>query len=331
MSNVDDDFFKAIDSSMNVLVVQPDRPDGDSLASALFLEDVLSDAGKDVYLYCGVNVPEYIRFIPGWDRVYPDLPSNTDMIILVDDSSLTLIQKFDQNPVAQALKAKPFVVADHHTEVECDIPYATINISRPNFASAGDLLYTVFKEKGYDISLEAKKLVMQSILSDTLGLTSPLVTADTYRTMAELTEAGVERAELEELRREYSKLLEQVFRYKAELMDRTELSFDGEVAICVITEDEAYGVGTLYNPGPLILSELLMIRGLKVAIAIKTYHNRATAAIRCTHGNGIAHELASKFGGGGHAYSAGFKIENWDGDLASLKQQVTTSLSELIQ
>jgi bifunctional oligoribonuclease and PAP phosphatase NrnA len=327
----DKKFFDLINDSQSILVIQPDRPDGDSLASALLLENVLEQIGKQVYLYCGVNIPEYIRFIPGWDRASPDLPMKADMSILVDNSSLALLEKFDKKPESISFKGKPFVIADHHSAVECDIPYATLNISRPNHASAGELLYTLFKENNLAMDLPAKKLVMQSILSDTLGLTSDLATAQTYRIMAELIESGVNRAELEDLRREYSKMDERVFRYKAELMQRTELISDDQIAICVITEDEAYDVGTLYNPGPLILGELLMLKNIKVAIAIKTYKKRLTAAIRCTHGNPIAHNLADQFGGGGHEYSAGFKIENWDSDLNSVKSQIITKLADLLK
>lgn len=331
MSDKDKKFFDLINSSEQILVIIPDRPDGDSLASALLLESILEEAGKKVFLYCGVNIPEYIRFIPGWDRVSPDLPNKADMSILVDNSSLALLEKFDKSHQSISFKTKPFVIADHHGAVKCDIPYATVNITRQENASAGELLYQVFKENGHKFKLEELKLVMQSILSDTLGLTTQLANAETYRIMAELIDGGVDRSELEDQRREYSKMDERVFRYKAELMQRTEMYFDGDVAICVITEEEAFDVGTLYNPGPLILSELLMLKGLKVAIAIKTYHNKLTAAIRTTHGHDIANALAEQFGGGGHSYSAGFKIDDWNKDLTAVKNDIISKLAELLK
>jgi nanoRNase/pAp phosphatase (c-di-AMP/oligoRNAs hydrolase) len=74
-----------------------------------------------------------------------------------------------------------------------------------------------------------------------------------------------------------------------------------------------------------------MVRDVRVAIALKTYHNRATAAIRCTHGTDIAHALADSFGGGGHPYSAGFRIDNYDGDITALKLRIVTAVNELLQ
>ena len=47
-----------LNEAEEILVIQSDRPDGDSIASALFIEDVLGNVGKKVHLYCGVAVPE---------------------------------------------------------------------------------------------------------------------------------------------------------------------------------------------------------------------------------------------------------------------------------
>lgn len=330
LTNDDKKVKDILEAAQNVLVIQSDRPDGDSIASALFLEDVLVNVGKNVHLYCGVAVPEYLRFIQGWDRIDSQLPSKTDVSILVDNAAMTLLEKFENQAEALFIKAKPFIVADHHTEVTSDIPYASHNISRANYASAGELLYDVFSSYDYKISLQAKRYVMQSILSDTLGLSNDLATPYTYRLMADFIEAGVDRAELEEERKKYSKMDLRVFRYKAQLIDRTEFIHDNQVAICVIPESESYDVGTLYNPGPLILGELLMVQDVRVAIALKTYHNRATAAIRCSYGTAVAHELADKFGGGGHPYSAGFRVDNFNGDVKALKQSIYDILKELL-
>ena len=55
---------------------------------------------------------------------------------------------------------------------------------------------------------------MQGISSDTLGLTSGAVTAETYETMAELTRLGANIAFLEENRREYMKKSPRILEYR---------------------------------------------------------------------------------------------------------------------
>lgn len=324
-------FLDLIDRSQSILVIQPDRPDGDSLSSALALEEILSDYGKSVTLYCGVNIPEYIRFINGWDRVNNTVDKTPDLTILVDDASKILLEKFENLPLFSSIISKPFIIIDHHQNVSTDIQYCTLNLTEPNYASAGELIYNIFKELKIKISLKAKKLILQSILSDTMGLTNDLANANTYRLVADIIESGVNRTELEETRKAYSKMDESVFRYKAILINRTELFDNNQIGLCVIPESEAYDIGTLYNPGPLILGEMLMIKDLKVALAIKVYKNHATIAIRCTFGYPVAHKLAEAYGGGGHDYSAGFRIQPYDGNLEGLKTSIVNKLKLLLK
>mgnify|MGYP003585403068 CR=1 FL=1 len=323
-------FLELINKSQSILVIQPDRPDGDSLASALALEEILSDFGKTVTLYCGVNIPEYLRFIDGWDRVNSTIDKTPDLTILVDDASKILLEKFENTPLFSSIISKPFVIIDHHQNVSTDIQYCTLNLTEPNYASAGELIYDIFKELKLKVSLTAKKLILQSILSDTMGLTNDLANASTYRLVADIIESGVSRTELEEARKAYSKMDESVFRYKASLIKRVEFYDNIQIGLCVIPESEAYDIGTLYNPGPLILGEMLMVKDLKVALAIKVYKNHVTVAIRCTYGSPVAHKLAESFGGGGHDYSAGFRVQPYDGNINNLKLNIVNKLKEIL-
>jgi bifunctional oligoribonuclease and PAP phosphatase NrnA len=58
-----------VDAARKIVIVQADNPDADSLGSALALEHILGDLGKEPYLYCGVDMPGYLRYMSGWDRV----------------------------------------------------------------------------------------------------------------------------------------------------------------------------------------------------------------------------------------------------------------------
>jgi phosphoesterase RecJ-like protein len=116
------------------------------------------------------------------------------------------------------------------------------------------------------------------------------------------------------------------------LIERSEFyGENNEIAVVSIPEDELYTVGTLYNPAPLILNELTMVEGVLVGIALKRYKNKITGSIRCTNGAQIAHKLAETFGGGGHPYAAGFKIEDPTDDFADLKCHVINKARELLK
>ncbi|MGB4967633.1 MAG: DHH family phosphoesterase [Candidatus Saccharimonadales bacterium] len=299
----------AITTAQKIVIVQADNPDADSLGSALALEHILGDLGKSVYMYCGVNVPEYLRYLSGWDRVLDTLPSQFDMSIVVDASTYTLLAKLEQAGQMGWLKSKPCVVLDHHAVVEKPLDFTDLKIIDGTAASTGDLIFDLAISLGWQISPAAAECLMTSILGDTQGLMNDLTTAKTYRTMAALTELGANRAWLEEQRREYGKMPPKIYAYKGNLIHKTEFYADGQIALIHIPQDEINEYSPLYNPAPLIQFDMLQVKGVQLAIVIKTYDDgHITAALRSNNGAPICGKLAESLGGGGHAHAAGFKI-----------------------
>jgi phosphoesterase RecJ-like protein len=127
--------------------------------------------------------------------------------------------------------------------------------------------------------------------------------------MAAMVEAGVDRPALEELRREAGKMQQAIFKYKARLISRTEFAADGRIAWVSVPQVEISQYSPLYNPGPLIQSDMLQTEGVEVAIVFKSYDDgKVTGAIRSNPTAGIAAQLAEHMGGGGHAFASGFKV-----------------------
>jgi phosphoesterase RecJ-like protein len=320
------DIEQFIEKHNKFLIIQADNPDGDSISSALALDEILNNLGKYSTLYCAVEVPSYLKFISGWEKINNYIPAEFDASIIVDTSSSTLLENLYLSPEVSWVKSKPCIVLDHHKDVECDIDFASIVSNNPDYASTGELIHAIAKELKIPLNQLSGELILQSILSDSLGLTSDIAGPETYKTVADLLELGISRADLEEKRRKLSKMSEAVFRYKAELMERTEFFFDTKIALTVIPESELYDIGTQYNPGPLIMSELLNIEGVQIALAIKRYKNRVTVALRCAQGTEIAGEIASSYGGGGHPYAAGFRIDNFDQDFTKFKYELVNKI-----
>jgi phosphoesterase RecJ-like protein len=321
-----------VDAAQRILVIQADNPDADSLGSSLALEHILGDLGKDVYMYCGVDIPTYLRYLSGWDRVLPEVPSNFDMSIIVDASTYTLFDQLEKSGHWGWVKSKPCVVLDHHATVEKPLDFATISVvDDKDAASTGQLIFRIARDVNWHVSSEAAEHIMTSILGDTQGLMNDLTRPSTYRTMADLIELGANRARLEEQRREFSKMPEVIYHYKGRLLERTELAGEGTIAFVTIPQDEINEYSPLYNPGPLVQFDMLQIQGVAVSIVLKTYDNgRITAAIRSNNGSPIAGKLAEHMGGGGHDYAAGFKVE--DGrPYADVKAEVLRYATELLQ
>jgi len=302
-----------VEKSQKILVIQADNPDADSLSSALSLWHILEDLDKQVYLYCAVTVPSNLRYLEGWEHVLNELPSNFDMSIIVDTSANSLLDQLNKSPGKSWVASKPCVVIDHHADVECDIPYATVVINELGYVSTGDIIYDIAKANQWPMSVRALELIASSILADSLGLTTTETSSKTYRTMADIIDQGVSRPKLEEMRKAYNRMPQSIFRYKAELISNTNFHADNRIATVIITQNEINTHSPLYNPNALIHNEHLMTENVLFSIAIKQYDNgRVTASIRTAYGAPYAAKVASQMGGNGHAYAAGIKVENSD-------------------
>lgn len=300
-----------VSDAQKIVVIQADNPDADSIGSALALEHILGDLGKDVYLYCGVDMPTYLRYMSGWDRVLNEMPSSFDLAIIVDASTYTLFGQLEKAGQLSWLKSRPTIVLDHHATVERPLDFAAASIIATDVASTGELIFRLANRNSWAINTEAAEHLMTSILGDTQGLMNELTKASTYRVMADLTDLGANRAKLEELRREYGKMAPVIYAYKGRLLERTEFVSDGRIAHVTIPQEEINEYSPLYNPAPLVQFDMLQVRGVQLAIVFKHYDDgRVTAALRSNNGAPIAGKLAEHMGGGGHEYASGFKRED---------------------
>ena len=296
-----------IENSQDILIIQADNPDGDSLASSLALEAILMDLGKSVRMYCGVDMPTYLRYMNGWDRVTNNLPNKFDASIIVDTGAVTLLETLAKNNQLALISSKPCAIIDHHA-TEPTIEFAKYGLIQPAVASA-ELIYLVARQQKWKISLDAAEFIAIGIMSDSLGLASEATNSASIRVVADLVDMGVSLAKIDNLRRQSQKKSRKILAYKAELIRRIEYYADDTIAIIQIPWSEIEEYSHEYNPAMLVLDEMRQVNNVKVAVALKSYPDkRVTAKIRTNYGYGLADKIAESFGGGGHAYASGFRV-----------------------
>ena len=302
-------FNKAIDAINNaqkIVVVQAENPDGDSIGSSLALEEILSDLGKNIQLHCPVDTPKYLRYIHGWDRINSDFDTNADLAIIVDTNAELLISKSLSMPgVRHFLETHPVIVLDHHA-TDSTLTFDATHANQPVVA-AGELIYNLAHTAGWAINPQAAENMLIAIMSDSLGLTTQNTTADSFRVAGELTALGASNSASEERRREFMKKSPEILAYKGRLIERIEYLLDGKLAIIHIPWEEIQKYSDQYNPSVLVLDEMRLVEGVEVACAIKTYPDgKLTGKLRSNMP--VSEQIAGYFGGGGHAYAAGFRV-----------------------
>ena len=297
---------EAIESAKKISVIQAENPDGDSLGSAIALEQILTNLGKEVELFCPVDIPKYLRYFNGWDRVSDNL-WKSDLYIIVDTTSSTLLSKILENPLYKNLLEKnKVVVIDHHTDATPDLPFK-YSLLLENRSSCSEVIFELCKKSRWQVNELASSSLMGAILSDTLGFTTQNVSKGTFITASELTNLGAKVSNIEEARREFMKKAPEILEYKGDLIKRIEYFLDGKLALVHIPWDEIRQYSDKYNPSVLVIDEMRLVEGVEVCVAIKTYPDgKVTGKVRTN--SPIAADIAGYFGGGGHAYASGFRV-----------------------
>jgi bifunctional oligoribonuclease and PAP phosphatase NrnA len=303
-----EDISNILEGAKHIVILQANNPDGDSLASSLALEQILHDLGKEPHMYCGMGIPTYLRYLPGWDRVEKDIPSSFDASIIVDCSSRSLLESADKSGQLAWVASKPTIIIDHH-DAPNTIDFAKTVLNRPDAVSTGEVIYELAKQLEWELEANALDMIAISILADSLGLMSQGTSARSIHIIAELVEKGVNLAELDNARRELMRKSVDLVRYKASLLNRIEYHNDSRIATIDIPWNEIEKYSNAYNPSMLVIDDMRLTEGTEIAIAFKEYRDKkVTAKIRANYGHPVAGKLAEHFGGGGHPYAAGFKV-----------------------
>lgn len=303
--------IELINNAKKIVIIQGENPDGDSLGSSLALEEILGDISKNVAMYCATDVPKYMRYIKGWDRVESTFASDADLAIIVDTSADILVSKALETPgVRSFLESHPVLVIDHHT-TESNLSFPHTMLAEEAVATS-EIIYALAQKADWQINPQAAEHMLIAIMSDSLGLTTPNVSPNSFFVAGKLTELGASNAVIEERRREFMEKSPEILAYKGELIGRIEYFLDGKLALIHIPWEDIQKYSDQYNPSVLVLDEMRLVEGVEIGVAIKTYPDgKATGKLRSNLP--IAEEIAGYFGGGGHKYAAGFRVyEEYD-------------------
>ncbi len=315
---------RLVDDAQTIVVLQPEKPDTDSLCSALVLEHLLGDLGKDITLYCQDEVPPYINYFEGVDRLTDELPNKFDLAILVDTGGAQQVARTMEKHQGR-LAAKPFVIIDHHA-TRTPLPFATIDIVDAQSAATGELLVKIATQLGWKLGAEAASLVVPAITADTLGLTTPSVRANTVHTVGTMVELGANLYELNQARLAAGAMDPDVLTLKGRLLQEVEFLLDGKLALLTVGPAILKDYAKRYDPAALVIYDMQHVRGVELAIVIRNYAPKLKLSLRAN--SPVAAPVAEAFGGGGHPQAAGATIET--GQPEDIRAKVIEVTKEML-
>ncbi|MDH5203572.1 MAG: bifunctional oligoribonuclease/PAP phosphatase NrnA [Nitrospirota bacterium] len=295
------------------------NPEADALGSALALSMALESLGKETFVYDRDNVPEFYRFLPGYEKFKNSTnglqPSHFNLILL-DCNSL-------KRAGIEGIRFDYSAVIDHHATEKSTThgSFGDIRWIEPEAAATGLMVFYLIKDLGVPITREIAINLYAAISIDTGTFRYKNTTSEVLRVGAELIETGVSPAYIaHSLYETWSKE-----RFDLLIMALNTLEIRDDVAIIYASKEMYKKTGA--NPADTenFPNFPRMMKDIKVSAFFKEIGKNDWKASLRSKGNINVAEIAALFGGGGHENAAGFEIKT---DLESAKKSLLKALSK---
>lgn len=322
------DIKKIIQSHQNFVLTTHLNPDGDGIGAACALTELLLQMGKKVRFVCDSPISGKFAFLDYHQthEVYDprDAYADCEVLIVLDTHKRERIGRLAQ------LIDKPNIITlciDHH---EVAAPFTQHLANDPKACSVGAMVYTLYKESGYDLNIEAANGIYASIICDTGRFSYSSTSRKAHKIADECIKLGVDPDLM------HSQLFQHVsfkqIKLFAMALQGMEIYFDNQVGVqCLSKADFERAEGTAIDLENIDLEYIhdfnSQIEDIRCFVLFRDLeNNRIRVSLRSKIDLDISH-LVLSLGGGGHANAAGLL---WKGTLEEIKSRILAGLSDLL-
>ncbi len=295
--------YNLIKQSQNILIVTHEQPDGDALASACLIAEILIQLNIKYRLYSYSQINQQYNFLPHLEDLKNSYEKfDFDLIIALDCGSVERT-KLDK----EILSRKPnqlVMEIDHHQKIK---DYADLEIRDSAAAATTEILYYFLKANKIKINKNMASCILTGILTDTGNFLYPSTSPETVNIASEMLTRGAKLPQI----------LENTWRNKSissmktwgkamsrlKINPRYNLGFtvlENEDVPAEVTEEELEGMSGF-------LSNLNAVNGILLLRELPD--GRIKGSLRTSNPKVDISKLARALGGGGHIKAAGFTIE----------------------
>ena len=289
-----------IKSSKNILIISHINPDGDTLGSMCGLYSAILDNFKkksDMLLMS--EIPSNYKFLPNSKFAKHiseyDLSREYDLVINVDVASSD--RMFE---AANLFNRAGFTVnIDHHVT---NNNYANLNFVYPEASSTGEVLFGLFSDLGWRISLNTAVCLYTAILTDTGGFRFQNTSANTMNVTAKLLEIGVIPSEI--YKNCYESNPKNHVLFQAYCISKAVFIADDKIAYIPIYKKDMEKFNLTDDCTEGLVEKLRAISSVEIAFIVKQLSPKISKVSMRSEKADVA-SVCSKFGGGGHKLAAG--------------------------
>lgn len=280
------------------LIIGHLRPDGDCLGSCLGLYEILKNMGKKVRFYTDGPVPEFFRYLPGFENIETTLPA------IGPDTVTACVDSADPGRISDTYRPSGFVVnIDHHVSNTC---FADLNWVDVEATAAAEQIYRLALVLEQPITPEIATCLYTGIIADTGGFRFSNTDQMTFQAAAHLVKAGANPARIAQVIFE-SRRPAQV-KITGQVYSTLIYEFNGHFVWNELTQEMFAQAGGEEAEPEGLASDIRGIDGVEIAVLFfETPESWCRIGFR-SHGRINVSELAQLLGGGGHKAASGAMI-----------------------
>ncbi len=298
---------QAITDAGRILLLNPERGDGDSLGSTLAFAHRLQELDKPHDIFC-YGLHTGYAFLPRFEEVQsdPDILdlSLYDLIITTDFADPRMTGIHDR--LASLDREKTRVInIDHHPT---NFQFGDINLVDLQSAATCEIVHDLFVELGWAISRDTATCLLTGVLTDTGIFANRNTTDRSLHIAAQLLALGARMRLITDF----------IYRNKSigalklwgKALTRLQYNKDTGIVTTFLTINDMEECGVDDDAAGGIPNFLNALDGAKAVLVLRELGDgRIKGSFRTTGDEVDVAELAAKFGGGGHRRAAGFSIK----------------------
>ncbi|MBU1913232.1 MAG: bifunctional oligoribonuclease/PAP phosphatase NrnA [Candidatus Omnitrophica bacterium] len=312
----------AIKKFNKFLITSHINPEADAIGSQVAMAFLLRKLGKVAVMLDDSPVPSLLQFIKGTEGISKEMPHdfNYQAVIILDSPDLTRIGRVNEYIKKDAV----IINIDHHIS---NINFGKFNWIEPEFSSAGEMVYDLFKAFKVKIDLDDASALYAAIMTDTGSFRYSNTSSKTHRIAAELIDIGVQPYEMHTKIYETSSI--QDTNLLGESLQTMKLTEDGKIAWLWVTKEMLKKTKASLEGTEGIINFARSVDGVEIAILFRETgtEDRVKVSFR-SKGKVDVNKLAAAFNGGGHPTASGCTVF---GKIEEVEKKVLEKAGEMLK
>lgn len=304
MNEVIREIAKKLNRANDIALYCHTNPDGDALGSMLALFVALKKSGKNVVAYCDSPVPVKYTFLPSSEEItFPEKRVH-ELAISIDVCSIDRLGKC----MKSFLSAKEQIAIDHHGTFE---RFASLCLVDKDAAACAEIVFELLTAMKM-LDATSAELLFCGIVTDTGCFSYSSVTKRTHEIACKLLEYDFDSQDV--ISKAFRIITPQKFDLKRRVLSKAKI-VDGNIAFLFFMKEDFQATSTCLDDTEGIISELNNIDSVKVSYALAQVGERNFKLSIRTKDNVDAADIAMTFGGGGHKFAAGCRVNGYLEDI----------------